>query len=771
MLPPQSRIQHPQSNIRWSRRGVTTWGVLLLISLLPLSAVAEPARKPLLQVPPVQNGAWTHSELNDWLPGTFTNTYVEGSVLRLQGGQGSGEYQSAPLQAPFGFNAGVVRWNATVGGDQTLTLDVRSSVDGQTWSDWQRVQPVAQINGAQVSQVFVFPLFTSFLQYRAGFTAQSGSPAIEQIEVSYLSSTAGPSLADIVGRVPLSGPATLTSAPEAVARSEWAGAQPSGAIERQQPQRIEVTQVLAPVDDPNPLATLRALRWVGQNILGQPDLPFHYLIDGQANLYEARGSATQRLPGVAEGTVRIAVVANAEAEGVSEAAQFRLLDVLGWLVDSYNLSPEQVQGADDAPQRLKDAVVELRPAINRAVVESRTLFAEGGTEAVTERLTLYNPTSADASATLGAFTQAGEERRTVSVPAGQRVDVTLNSTFPQTATLGLDVLANQQLFAERTMIVGRELLGSTGAATPARTWYFAEGATVSDTQTLLLVVNPQRQEVAATLMFYPDGVAPVTQQTTFPPRSRTTLRLNDLLPNAGFGVKLVASQPVMAERTVTLPGGATHLATGVSELSRNWSFAEGSTAEGVTTTLNLLNPWPQQVAVSIQIMSEDGTSLSRRYAMPAQARLVLTLNDVVPALPFAMEIEAERPVAAERIMRFDNGSVATATAGASSLATRWTFVEGSTATPAEQFLLLSNPNRTSARLEIAYVLPGGTIERREHTLPALSRLTISANNDVPDQPTVTTIITSNRPIAAERSIFVNGPDGRGAETSIGFAGR
>lgn len=741
--------------------------IALLCAVLPLTTFAAPQPQAL----PVQSGSWTQSEVNDWLPGTFTNTFVDGTVLRLQDAQTSGEYVSAPLQAPFGFNAGVAEWTATVGADQALTIDVRSSIDGQTWDDWQPIQQATQRQGQSVSQTLIFRLFTSYLQYRVGFTSQTGSPALDQLTLTYLSSTAGPGLNEIVGRVPLQGPPTLTPAPEAIARAEWAGAAASGSGERQQPSKVELGQIPAPVDDPNPLATLRALRAVAQTILGQADLPYHYLIDGQGNVYEGYGSVTRRIPETEAGTVRIGLLANAEAEGVSEAAQARLIELLGWLSASYRIAPEAVTGAAGAPQRIADVASELRPSVQRAAVRSRTIFAEGTTDNATERLALFNPGAAETNATLVAYTAAGEERRTVVVPPGQRVDVTLNSTLPASTTLGLDVQADRRLLAERTLIAGRELLGSTGAAEPVRAWYFGAGATVSDTQTTLLVVNPERQEVAATLTFFPDGTAPITRTTTLPPRSRSTLRLNELVPDASFGLKLVASQPVVAERSMLTGAGAAHLATGVAQLSRHWSFAEGSTTDGVVTTLYLLNPWPQQVAVSLQVMSEDGTSLSRRYAVPASSRFVLTLNEVVPALPFAMELQAERPVAAERVMTFDNGAGATATAGVADLATRWTFVEGSTAVPAAQFLLVSNPNRAAARLDVAYVLPGGTVERREHTIPAMARLTISANADVPDQPTLTTIITANHPIVAERSIYVTSPEGRGAETSVGVAGK
>ncbi len=770
MTSPASSIQEPIAAIRhrlilYPKSAIHQLIALALIAaLLPLAALAGPAR----QAFPVQTGSWTHSEVDDWLPGTFTGTFVEGSVLRLEDGVLQGEYISAPLQAPFGFNAGQLEWVASR--NEGIAIDIRSSVDGQNWDAWRPAR-LTRHQQVYVSQLFVFRLFTSWLQYRVAFTTDSDSPLLDEIRIRYINSTTGPALADIVGRVPLPGPATLTPTPEAIARAEWAGVATPPATERQQPRRVELAQVLAPVDDPNPPATLRALRAVETPWIGATELPYHYLIDGQGNIYEGWGSPTRRLPNADAGTVRLAVLADAEAEGVSEAAQARLIDVLAWLASSYRLPDDAIAGAPDAPERLAALVAELQPAVARAMVRSRTLFAEGSTQNATERLALFNPGATEAQATLTAFAPAGEERRTIVVPAGQRVDLTLNNVLPEMAAVGLDLQADRPLLAERTMIVGRELLSSAGTTTLARAWYFAAGVTAEDAQTYLLIVNPQRQDVAAVLTIYPDGTTPTTREVTLPPRSRTTLRLNDLVPDARFGLKLVASQPVAAERSVYLPSGAAHLATGIEHLSRRWWFAEGSTTDGVTTTLQLLNPWPQQIAATLQVMSEDGTSLTRRYAIPAEARLVLTLNDVVPALPFAMQVEAERPIAAERLMLLDNGASATATAGATAPATRWTFVEGSTAATAEQFLLIANPNRASVGLELTYVLADGTREQRTETAPGMSRFTIFVNEHLPDQPILTTIITAERPIIAERSIFVPGANGRGAETSVGIAGK
>jgi hypothetical protein len=174
--------------------------------------------------------------------------------------------------------------------------------------------------------------------------------------------------------------------------------------------------------------------------------------------------------------------------------------------------------------------------------------------------------------------------------------------------------------------------------------------------------------------------------------------------------------------------------------------------------------------VTLRVMSEDGTSLDRRYAIPGNKRTVLTLNDIVPDLPFSMDVTADRPIAAERLIQFDHGHAASAGPGASHAATRWDFVEGSTAKPAEEYLLILNPNGQPVGLEVAYIAADGRVERRSHTVGAAARLTISANSDLPNQPILAAIVTADQPVVAERTMYVNSAEGRGGETSLGIPG-
>src|SRR3712207_9429858 len=111
--------------------------MLRLLLVLPIVLSLAPWGLPAPDIPPVQSGQIVESELADWLRGTLSGIYVEGGELRLQPGQTSGTYESMAVQVPFGLNAAVLQWHATTTQTQTVTFELRSSVDGQAWTEWE----------------------------------------------------------------------------------------------------------------------------------------------------------------------------------------------------------------------------------------------------------------------------------------------------------------------------------------------------------------------------------------------------------------------------------------------------------------------------------------------------------------------------------------------------------------------------------------------------------------------------------------------------------
>ena len=81
-------------------RGIrrTTWRSWIVVAFV---ITGWPQQGPALGASAVQSGQYRQGGLTDWLTGTSTGVYVEGSTLRLQEGVTSGSYESPPFQADF----------------------------------------------------------------------------------------------------------------------------------------------------------------------------------------------------------------------------------------------------------------------------------------------------------------------------------------------------------------------------------------------------------------------------------------------------------------------------------------------------------------------------------------------------------------------------------------------------------------------------------------------------------------------------------------------
>ncbi len=733
---------------------------LVLLALVLLAAYTPQSHA----APDVRTHTWQHG-VAEWNAGILDEMYVADGALRLLPGHYAGTYTAPPLEASAPFTALLADWHAHVDRTQTLAIDVHTSIDGRTWNDWQPLQPTSEADQIQ-SYLTAWRPGQRWLQYRVRMTAQFGAPALDSLTLTVVDVPSGQSVGDVVPQplVPAAGSSTNPDqVPQAIPYGAWAGVEPDAAPVRHQPKRIEILPV-AVTTGAEPFAVLRALRWVAQEQGQQHDLPLHVVVDGRGQVYSGAGSITEQLPNADPGVIRIGVLLDASG-AISDATRAALVDLTAWLMRSYNLRFENIGASPTSPAPFGDVVTQVRAEADGQIVRWGRMFAGGATG----MLALFNPAPTAARATITAATPNGMEQHVVDVPAGQRADVALAILFSTPAAQHIEVQANRVLHAERVIGEGTSLEGITGSVEPARSWYFAEASTISDTDTVLNVFNPAADVVDAQLVLYANGSDPITHTMTLAPQAQSAISLRDLLPDAQVGVHLITAAPVLAERVVQSPSGTTYAATGSAVLERRWSFAEGVTTTGFTTTLHVLNPWPQRVALTLQIMSEDGISLTRRYAVPPHAQLELVLNDLVPDLAFAFNVVAERPVVAERVLRNDDASM-TATVGSAAWATRWTFAAGTT-TNTDQYLLIANEQRAATDVEVHYILPDGSTTIRRATVPPSARLTLLANNDVPNVDRMTTIITASQPVVAERTLVGTAPDAPYLHTSFGEAGR
>jgi hypothetical protein len=260
------------------------------------------------------------------------------------------------------------------------------------------------------------------------------------------------------------------------------------------------------------------------------------------------------------------------------------------------------------------------------------------------------------------------------------------------------------------------------------------------------------------------------------PLQRTVVTVGDALPGSTFGTRVIATQPIVAERTMIFGPGSTpnsggvHTAPGVTTLSRRWYFAEGTTQAPFKMSILVLNPNAQPATVAVTFLTDSGTSLTRKYAVPASTQLPISVNEVVPELGIATTVVSDRPIAAERALYWNNNAAGTAGAGASSPAYTWRFADGRTSENYQEYLLLSNPTDNQARVTVDFVLADGKPATQSVLMAKGSRYTMPVHQLYPGQPAIAATVRATQPIVAERSLFVGAPGGdasRGGATALG----
>jgi hypothetical protein len=792
---------------------------LFVASLLALTPVGLPLRAQPAG-PETNVGRWELADVADWRAGNTAELLITnnaGGELRLAEDATQGVFLSAPFETDFAPNAVGAVWRAEVIAGTTLALEVRARADqpgpgaDAGWGPWLALESAdarsqADDGAFATADVVALPADTAYLQLRATFTTTAArtSAILDAVTVSYFRTVSDPPVfaAGLPRRPILFGPVTQTPRPAAIARETWSGQVVAAQPARRTPRGIIVHQIAAAPDADNSLSLVRALLLHQTEVLGWDDLSYHYLIDAEGNLFEGRlGGPTSEVGRLSGGdtAVHVALIAPPD-QAPSEQAQAVLITLLAWLGDAYHIDPtgehrvtvgetrttrpsiaghfEADSSAADPFPPFRDLLPQVRTRADQSTVRARWYFAEGNVADYSQRLSFFNPSdsAADARVTL---VRPGNSPITqvVAVPAGARADLVVNDLAPGANALPAIVESSAPILAERSMGLTTDVDSGAGIAQLSRVWYFAEGSTANGASTYLILFNPHASAVAATLSYMRrDGVVS-DQRVTIPGQNRLVITVNDIPPladgtrplaDADFGVRVIAAQPIAAERTMRFGGNRTgfHTGQGVATLSRTWHFAEGTTEGDFTMRLLVLNPNDQPTNVEAIFSDPAGEAQSRRYAVPPRSQLSILVNDVVPEQGVSTLVRADRPIAVERALSFNDGLAGTVGAGAIAPSYRWAFVDGRT-TDVAYYLAVSNPNRLPATVTVDLLFADGAPATQSFSVPANARYTLAVHELYPDEAAVTAVVTGTVPIVAERSLFP-GAGTRGGSTALGF---
>ncbi|KAB8142967.1 N-acetylmuramoyl-L-alanine amidase [Chloroflexia bacterium SDU3-3] len=785
----------------------------LLLSVLAAALLIAPAPHAAAQAK-VQRGSVHFSSVVEWQGGLAEGIQItnnDNGEIRLADGKIEGTYTSGLTKTDFPANALGAVWQASVPAEAELRLEARGGPTPETLGDWQQL-PTSDARSQSADGAFAtesliaLPEESQYLQVRASFKAKAlnASPVVQELELSYLNGNSGPTLSPALTRVAAPfGPATLTPAPQIIPRADWSGAAASPQISRQAPHGIIIHQIGSTAAVTNTLSFLRAVASYQAEVLGWGDLSYHFVVGPDGDILQGQaGGPTASIPRFAGGddAIHIALVGGGAA---SEAQQRALASLIAWLGEAFEIAPlgqhsvangsgtsaranvaahsEAVPGVADPSAALAGQIASLRQAADTATVRSRWYFAEGNTFNYQERLSVLNTSASTASVRFRLLRQPGPaEERTVTLQGNGRYDLQINSIFSDTTDVPAIVEANQPIIAERFMDFQTDITTSPGVQMLQRVWYFAEGSTDGSFKTYLALFNPQATQVSATLTYMKGDGTTAEQKVEIPPMQRSVVAVDSVLPGVGFGTRVIASQPIVAERTMifgpgsTTNSGGVHTAPGVAQLAQRWYFAEGTTQPPFTMAVLVLNPNAQPANVAVTFSNADGVSLTRRYAVPPTSRLAINVNEFVPQLGVATVIESDRPVAAERAMYWRDTSVGTVTPGTTTTSYTWRFADGRTSDGFQEYLLFNNPSKNQARVTVDFVLADGSTAQQGVVMPGSSRYTMAVHQLYPGQRAISATVRATQPIIAERSLFPSAPTdagNRGGASTFGVPER
>lgn len=355
-----------------------------------------------------------------------------------------------------------------------------------------------------------------------------------------------------------------------------------------------------------------------------------------------------------------------------------------------------------------------------------------------EYILLMNPGTQVANAEIELMNERAQ-KKTISwrVNPGSRSTIYINR-YMSGCGVSARVTSDVPIICERSMYFiyqGRWKGGtdSVGVQTPSRGWFMAEGCTTDNFETFVLVQNPQKRVIRATMTFMREGAAPLTKPFDIAPESRFTLNLK-AIPGMGkvsVSTKVVATGGVICERSMYFNynghvGG--HNSIGVPSPSNHWYLAEGYTGESYDTYILVQNPGGSTASVVLNLLRKDGKVGKVAFTLAPQSRKTVRVDDVrgFESAEVSTEVIADKGVIAERSMYFNAGGRdgGHESIGVTGPAKRWYLAEGFTGGAFDTYVLIMNPGGSTARVKTTFLKSDGTKRTRMDDIKPHSRFTI-----------------------------------------------
>ena len=193
---------------------------------------------------------------------------------------------------------------------------------------------------------------------------------------------------------------------------------------------------------------------------------------------------------------------------------------------------------------------------------------------------------------------------------------------------------------------------------------------------------------------------------------------------------------------------------------QSWYLAEGCTGSNAGSSFEtwvvVQNPTGSTRYVDVIFQTGAGPVHGAQEAGPPSSRRSYRANDYVDSFDVSTKVNADGDVVCERAMYGNGGVWAHDSIGTTDPSNTWYLAEGCTRGGFETWILVQNPNPVEANVSLSYMTEAGPAPGPDVTVPANSRRTFFAADSVPDQWSVSTKVTGDIPVIAERAMYGNG---------------
>ncbi|MHB8781745.1 MAG: C45 family autoproteolytic acyltransferase/hydrolase, partial [Candidatus Geothermincolia bacterium] len=401
-----------------------------------------------------------------------------------------------------------------------------------------------------------------------------------------------------------------------------------------------------------------------------------------------------------------------------------------------------------------------------SIVLSHYSFAEGCTVGGFETWVLaMNPGSSPVTADLSFATESGDvpgpQDRVIE--PGQRMTFDAGA-YVRSAHVSPQLVSTGPLAVERSCYWNSRAGGHAAPAipAPASAWYFAEGSTANGFETWLLVANPGSETATVDISFATEnGEIPGPRGLAIEPGHRETIDASRYVTSAHVSAAVVSDRPVVAERSCywnSRAGGS--CSPGLTDSADSWYFAEGCTVNGFETWVLVMNPGSEPATVDISFATADGIVPGpRNQLIEAHRRATYDASAYVSSAHVSPIVTSDKGVVAERSCYWNQRAGGHNSTGASAGATDYRFAEGCTVNGFETWVLVANPGTETATVNISFGTEAGIVPGPAGLAVAAGRrISIDAGAYI-SSAHVAPLVTSDKPIVAERSCYWNSRDG------------